>query len=397
MSILRIIKHRISIFYCNFLFAVFHLFPLQDKIVATTFKGKKYGDNPQYIYERIHECLPCIKLLWLKDKRSKDYSLPTWIQPIEYRLRLRTLYHVATAKVLIDTHRYPLWIKKRAGQLFIETWHGGLGLKKIEGDVPAFKKIKVIMDEVEHTNKLSDVFISQSDHLSNIFRRAFGYKGIIWKCGYPKNDMLFGDKELTVNKVRSFFRIPNHFSLFMYAPSFRDSFYEHIDVSVYDVDFEKLKASLETKFGGSWAILVHWHPLFAEQIKSNNMMQKGVIDVTSYSDMQELILASDIVMSDYSSCIFDAALRDIPCFTFATDFEAYKAERGVYYEMEELPFPYARNNEELIKNVMNYDHNAYIQRWKAFKIRTGLHETGHASVDIANKIMEHLSGKKVVW
>lgn len=81
-----------------------------------------------------------------------------------------------------------------------------------------------------------------------------------------------------------------------------------------------------------------------------------IIDATNYPDMQELILAADAFISDYSSCIFDAALRNIPCFTFATDFEKYKGDRGVYYEMDELPFSYAKNNDELISNIKNFNY-----------------------------------------
>lgn len=102
-------------------------------------------------------------------------------------------------------------------------------------------------------------------------------------------------------------------------------------------------------------------------------------------------------MSDYSSIIFDAALLDIPCFTFATDFDEYKADRGVYYEMDELPFPYARNNEELMQNIENYDHAAYLERWQAFKERMGLYEPGNASEVIANKIIEFVQTGKTSW
>ena len=102
--------------------------------------------------------------------------------------------------------------------------------------------------------------------------------------------------------------------------------------------------------------------------------------------------------ADYSSCIFDAALRRIPCFTYATDFDQYKyEERGVYYEMEELPFPYAKNNDELEQNVRTFDMEDYLKKWDAFAVRMGLKETGHAAKDIAEKMADFLNGKKVTW
>ena len=133
------------------------------------------------------------------------------------------------------------------------------------------------------------------------------------------------------------------------------------------------------------------------KLSSDFILSKHVINVTNYSDMQELLKASDVVVSDYSSCIFDAALLDIPCFTYATDFEEYKSKRGVYYEMTELPFPYARNNDELKKNIMNFNQKDYLRKWNAFKEKTGLYETGHAADDVAKKIIQFVDSGKIKW
>lgn len=372
------------------------LFPLKNKVVASTFKGKKYGDNPQYILESLHKSCPNIKLYWLK--QNDDFVLPEWISGVSIASYILKIYQVATAKVIIDTHRFPLWMKKRKGQLFIETWHGGLGIKKLEADVPKFKELEWLMKEVRHTSELADVFISQSDHLSKIYRRAFGYNGQIFKCGYPKNDTLFCDRTSSRVLIRNYYNLDVKQKLLLYAPTFRDEFYTQIDTTVYDVDVKLVQYYLRQKFGGEWTILVRWHPLFSSMLKEQSInVLPNAIDTTSYPDIQELLKACDVVMSDYSSIIFDAALLDIPCFTFATDFDEYKADRGVYYEMDELPFPYARNNDELMKNIENYDHAAYIERWQAFKERMGLYEPGNASEVIANKIIEFVQTGKTSW
>ena len=370
--------------------------PLENKVIASTFKGKKYGDNPQFIYEELHRQNPSLHLLWRKDE-TMEYLLPNWVKSIEYTQNFSSIYHLATAKVVIDTHRFPVWIKKRRGQLFIETWHGGLGIKKIEADVPAFKRLDWLMSEVRHTCQLSDVFISQSEHLSKIYRRAFGYNGQIFKCGFPKNDCLFNDTENVKKKVRDILSIPESKRIFLYVPSFRDYFYSKVDTVAYNVDFPLLRKVLLKRFGCDWTIVVRWHPLFVDELNQCAVENAMIVNATDYPDIQELLMASDIVMSDYSSCIFDAALLDIPCFTFATDFDEYKAQRGVYYEMDELPFPYARNNEELRKNIENYDHEAYLKHWYAFKDRMGLYEPGNASEVIAQKILEFVETGKTNW
>ena len=382
-------------------FVLFHLFGLfkkKSKIVATTMRGRKYGDNPKFIVEKLRELRPDLDIVWFCNEPC-TYDLPEGIKACNYYSPIRKIYEYATAKVWINSHRIESYIKKRKGQLFVETWHGGLGIKKIESD-----QKRVLSDysinEIRNTSRLADVFISNSDHLTNIYRHAFKYEGPILKCGYPKNDILFEDNKDIRKKVKKFFNVGENVKLLMYAPTFRDSFERSgiVDFNLFNIDFTRLKESLTIRFGGEWKILVKWHPVMASYIRDNKISApEGVIDATDYPDMQELILTVDALISDYSSCIFDAAILEIPCFTYATDFEEYKKERGVYYELEELPFPYAKNNEEMMKNIKEFDHKAYIQKWERFKQKTGLVETGHASEIIANKILDFIDGKTVDW
>lgn len=383
-------------FKTKLLFWFFGLLPKQDKVVASTFKGKIYGDNTKFIIEELHRQNPSLKIYWMKSL-AVNYDLPEYIIPISYEKSLLTIFHIATAKVIIDTHRFQSWIEKTHGQCFIETWHGGLGIKKIEADVPSFRNSAYLMSEIERTNKIADVFISQSDHLSNIYRRAFGWKGPIYKCGYPKNDSLIHKKPKDIAAVRQEFQLATRTNICLYAPSFRDYFYHEIDTSVYNIDYSLLKKTLEKRFGGEWHILVRWHPLFANEIVQQSSISNNVIDATKYPNMQQLLAGSDVVISDYSSCLFDAALLEIPCFTFATDFEQYKKDRGVYFEMEELPFPYAINNKELMENISSFDKTSYNQHWEDFKVLTGLHEPGNSTEILSKKIIEFINKGKTQW
>ncbi|MEE1082584.1 MAG: CDP-glycerol glycerophosphotransferase family protein [Paludibacteraceae bacterium] len=392
-------KKRMVEIFTNLLFGICRLFPLKDKVVATCFRGRKYGDNPQFIYEYLYGHNDSIEFVWLKSPLY-DYDLPSWIRSVPYRYSsIRLIYELSTAKVWINTHRFETLWKKRKGQLVIETWHGGLGLKKIEGDVDRVRNTAWEMAEIKHTCELADVFISQSDHLSSIYRRAFGYKGIIFKCGYPKNDQMFANVMGAKSIVKKKLTIMNDKHILLYAPTMRegDQGADIPNLAPYSIDWDSIYKILKEKFGGDWVICVKWHPVLINKMPKDFIKNSNVLDVSKYQDMQELIKASDIMISDYSSCIFDAALLEIPCFTYATDFEEYKADRGVYYEMEELPFPYSKNNEELQYNILNYDYEQYLKRWSAFKNRTGLYESGHASKDIAEKIMDFIKTGKVEW
>lgn len=378
-------------------FYIFRLFPLKNKIVATTMRGRKYADNPKFIIEKIHDLYPEIDLVWLVG-RNCDYELPSYVRPVSYHNLITKVFEMSTAKIWINSHRIENYHRKRKGQCFIETWHGGLAVKKIELDVPRVKQSKWEIEELKTLCKLADVCISNSDNLSNLYRQALGYNGIIFKSGYPRNDVFFADNTKAIENVKKHFEL-NGKKICLYAPTFRDDFERKglFDLSLFDIDVPQIKKSLKNRFGGEWEVLIKWHPILTLYVNENHIHIPGTIDATYYQNMQELLLAVDVVISDYSSCMFDVALRKIPCFIYAKDFDKYKEERGVYFEMDELPFPYARNNDELISNILTYNHDDYIEKWKQFTIRTGLHETGHATEDIANKIIDILNGKIVVW
>lgn len=369
------------------------LFPLQNKIVASTFWGRKYGDNTQFILEELHRLNPGVKIVWIRNFKYK-YDVPGYMKVVSHFAHWRVAFEYATAKAWLDTHRFPGNARKRKGQLVIETWHGGLGIKKIDGDVPKFRAMKRVMDEVRKTSQLADLFISNSGHLTRIYRTAFDYTGKVWKVGYPKNDSLFEDRAPFCKKIRDTYGIPQDTKILLYAPTFRDSFNETgFDKTAFDIDFDRLQSALQERFGGTWKILVRWHPVMANKMGDiAKIYGNAVIDATRYPDMQELIMATDAMLSDYSSGIFDAAMLKMPCFLFVTDFEEYKQDRGVYYELSDLPFPCGKNNDELLERVKNFDEAQYNAAWKAFTEKVGLHETGHASKDIASVIDEFIKG-----
>lgn len=381
------------------IFFLCRLLPLQNKIVATTFSGRKYGDNPQQIIEKVHEKNKNVKLIWLKDTEF-SYETPNYVKEVPFRSYWRKAYEMATAKIWINSHRLEWHIIKRANQTFIETWHGGLGVKKIEMDNKSIPLTKITRLAMKKTSQYADVFISNSDHLNIIYRNAFNYKGPIWKVGYPKNDMLFSKDKVLIsrNHIREHFSLRSSDNILVYAPTFRDSCVRNgVDKSIYSFDCSELIKSLEAKFSGRWTILIRLHPVIANVAKYIIDKQDNVIDATQYPDSQELILGADAFISDYSSMIFDAAMTNIPCFTYAKDYVEYKNSRGLYYNLEDLPFPLATTNEELMNNIKHFDSDSYHSKWEAFKKQMGLVETDSSAEKIADLVNDVIkNGKKVL-
>ncbi len=332
------------------LFYLLRIFPIKkNKVIATAFGGIRYGDNQKPMLEALHEICPETEIVWVK-KRGYEYELPEWMRTVRW-YSLRWIYEHATAKIWINNCLTPDYFLKRKGQLYIETWHGGLGIKKVFGDVQSEKdqKNKRLYERMAN---LADVFISNSDHLSAIYRNVLCYNGPIWKCGYPMNDILFTENAQITEKVKKTLNIPATNKVLLYAPTHRDKFVTEgrVDDSVFFSNFTDLRQSLSQRFGGEWTILLRWHQSQMKML-SGTIIPSNVVNATSYPDMQELLMATDVMMSDYSSCIFDAAMRRIPCFIYASDYNEYKKYRGVYYEMEELPFPKTKDNDEREKNV----------------------------------------------
>ena len=370
------------------LFYVFWIFPLQDKVVGSNFSGKRYGDNTKAIYEYLRSKDDGIQLVWVV-RRPYQYPLPPEIKRIDRDNVFSVAYHYATAKVWVDTHVILPWIQKRKGQMFIETWHGGLGIKKIFNNRNDAAKIPYELFEVDHMNRLADLFVSNSDHISRVYRNAIGYTGPIWRCGYPKNDRLFLDPANARKRVREQLSIPQDAKIAIYAPTFRGL---EMTGDPHDVAVREVVRALGDRFGGEWYFFIRLHPITIRDRLGAFPSDEAIRDVTDYPDFQELVLACDAFLSDYSSGIFDAALLEKPCFVYAKDFEEYKAKNGVYYELDELPFPYAFTNESLIGNIEHYDHELFLEKWSAFMERVGLYETGHATEEIGQLITAYIHG-----
>ena len=199
-------------------------------------------------------------------------------------------------------------------------------------------------------------------------------------------------------KVRNYFNLPSDAFIITYAPTFRDNARTkgEFSMSPYNLDTSLLKAFKTLFKADDCHLVIKLHPYIAKF--SNNLCHNDVHvhDGTQYEDMQELIIGSDALISDYSSCIFDAALFRIPCFIYANDFDDYKKDRGVYFELEELPFPFGRDNDELRDIIFHFNYDDYLNKLEKFEKKVGLYEPGNASEKIAKYICSFINGNYIV-
>lgn len=361
------------------------LFPVnKNKVVIQSFNGRDFCDNPKYIALQLLKKNPRLVIYWALNDMEKS-SLPQGIRPLKFK-SLFYAFHMATAKVWIDNIRKP-YIFKRKNQIYIQTWHGGFGLKNIEKDA-ANSLEAVYLQTAEKDAEMTDLMISNSHTLTKLYRDSFWYEdGEILECGLPRNDKLFGFTEQEVYDVREKLSIPRYVKIALYAPTFR----KNKSLDVYDLDYKMLAKKLGERFGGEWIILLRLHPnvfVLSNNIEFDN---KIIYNASLYSDIQELYMISDVVITDYSSVMFDFMILNRPCLLYASDVEEYRKDRDFFVSIDSLPFPMAQNNEELAEIILNFDETIYNQKVKKFYDFHGFCDRGHASEEVADWIIERIS------
>ncbi len=355
----------------------------KKKVVFSSYYGRGYSDNSKAIAQALLKMKSDAKLVWLVKDEKEAATLPEGITPCPFNSPKR-IWALSTARVWVDNCRKYERFKKK-GQFYLQTWHG-FPLKRIERDAleslaPDYEKGAI------RDSSFIDLLLSNSDFYTDVMRNCFWYDGEIAMYGTPRNDVFINPDPDVNTKVRKAFSLNEDRKLLLYAPTFRA---DH-STDGYRIDASTLHDACEKKFGGEWTVLIRLHPNVATQSKDLFVYDTtSVVDATMYSDMQELLSASDILITDYSSSMFDFALSGKPCFRFANDVEAYTKDRNFYFPFYEIPFPVAESNDEMMSLIADFDFDAYSKKREEFYSNLNFCEDGKASERCAKWITEHL-------
>lgn len=368
-----------------FLCFCMRVFPVQeDKILFCSMKGRSCGGNPMCIAKELAGRGAGYKVVWIAG-REAGKRLPPGMAHVGKGL-LPQAYALATSGVWVDANTKPYGALKRKNQLYIQTWHASYGLKRYGLDFPDRSEL---VDRLiySYNGRIIDLFVSNSRKTSEIYRSAFGYGGRVLECGSPRNDIFFRDPAPYMEKVRCHFGTHGR-KMALYAPTFRKGF----RTGAFRLDYARLRGSLEKRFGGEWVVLARFHPsdMGAGRLPDGDTQ---VLDATRYGDMQELLVACDVLVTDYSSSMFDFALTGKPCFLYAADLGEYEEEQGCYLDPESLPFPLAQDNGGLGRNILAFDEKRYRDGVGRLFAKTGLCENGGACAGVADYIAQWLGGR----
>lgn len=357
--------------------ALFH--KTSKKVVFFNYNGKGYGDNPKYVAKKLHEINPDIELVWMV--KDEDPKMPSYIKQVKL-FSISGMKECASAKVWVSNARLHLFLYKKKNQIYFQLWHGGCGPKKVEGAAED-KMIGWYITAAKHDSKMADYFVSNSKFNSNMIRESFWYTGEILDYGSPRHDPFFKHGISESEAVERELKIDKTDKILLYAPTFR------IDknISVYCWNYEKLLTAVQKRFGGNWDFILRLHPninfLDTEFEFSNN-----ILNGSRYDDMQELIQRADIIVTDYSGVMMEAALAGKYVLLLIPDKKEYLDERGLCIDIESAPFPKGSSCEDLIDIIDKQNFSEYKKSLKAFLSSFEFYDDGLASDRVVSKVLE---------
>lgn len=348
--------------------------------------GKQYGDSPKNIYEEILNQQLDYKKVWVYNKNHRFKDNHT--KKIK-RLSPQYYYYLLKAGYWVNNQNFPSYLKKRPETTYLQTWHG-TPLKKMLNDIEEVHgRSDDYIERVSNAVKNWDYLISPSRYATNAFRSAFRYNGEILETGYPRNDLFYKGNNLEViEKVKNNLKLFEGKKVILYAPTFRDDQTSNNSKFLFDVnmDLHKMKEQL----GGEYIVLLRMHVVISNKLEIDESLEDFVKNASSYPDIQELLLLADILITDYSSVMFDFANTGKPMLFYTYDLDNYRDNiRGFYMNFEsEAPGPLVFNTNELIENINNIKHVklAYQEKYNLFQKRFCLLEDGMASQRVVSKL-----------
>lgn len=362
----------------------------KGKIMFFTFQGD-YTCNPKYIGEEIHRQKLPWKQVWvtLKDVESVKDTFPDYVKVVKFNSK-EYYDELSKSQIWIDNaFNFPKgYIDKKEGQTYVQTMHGSLGLKKIGPDVVDDERRN---ERGFYCGSLTDLCLSNSSFETMVYETSFWKKETIVEVGHARNDIFFiDDKKIAKikKKVCKYFDLEKDVKIALYAPTFRN---EKEAGEFEELDFIKLRDALTKRFGGTWYILNRAHHSSLKSYKESSL--DYVKNANDYPDIQELMMAIDMGITDYSSWICDYVLTYKPGLLYTPDLDAYDHNRGFYYPIQETPFPIGRSNDELVEKILTFDEDVFKKNTDKFLEARGCIDDGHASEHIV-ELLKTIVDKK---
>lgn len=367
----------------------------QNRIFMHNDLAYNYSCNPRFLTEYLLKKYGNELDIVFSVKHPEKYkNLNNGVKFVRFN-SIRYFFYAITAKIFITNSGGFSYLPMSKKQVVINTNHGGGAYKKVGidmfGDTFLFRKdLKLSAD---HTTVSLSTCVKYSDIASQVYLLP---RKIFWEIGMPRNDMLIvGDNERR-QRVRAELKLGIDDKLVLYAPTYRkpdDNYFRDSIAIPYDIDSKAVCDALKKRFGGNWIFALRFHPCVVNKdaFKSNT-----VLDLSDYEEMQDLLLAADAMINDFSSSMWDFMLTGKPSFMYARDMEHYIKTTEVYTPVSEWPFPKALTNEELVRNILIFDAEKYKHDCQHHYHALQGCETGKATELVGEYIYRSTKSKKIL-
>lgn len=363
------------------LYPLWRRLPLKKNVaVYESFWGREFSDNPKALYEYISQNKPDVKNIIIIRDTLTPIKISANTEIVKYK-SWKYYYYLARGKYFFNNVNFPDEYIKRKGVIEVQTMHG-TPLKKLGLDNPGEIPENKINKFIEKCRRW-DYLTVPSDYVGEIAKSAYKYTGKILNTGYPRNDILFSnEKTKNIIQLKQDYHIPADKKVILYAPTWRvkGKFSMPIDMNL-----------LKDQLGDEYVLVVKLHH-FMEQNFSTKGLEDFVYIFGKNHDISDLYILSDVLITDYSSVMFDYALLNKPMIFYAFDYDNYKKnQRDIYFDFQkEAPGAFISTSDEIvyeIKNIENYSER-YKDKIKEFNYKYNQYDEGNASEQVSNIIFK---------
>ena len=337
--------------YLTFFYALFKLLPINRKVILfSSFYGRQYAGDPRAIFETLIAVRGVeLKYVWVLGSMN---SVPSAIRrqcTIVRRYSLRHVYFLAVAQYRIDNCQESYLLRPKEGVVYVQTWHG-TPIKKIAQDIPAPIYDRIKIDWLRDSNSWT-FLLAPSYFVANMLASSFNIdRKKVLPIGQPRNDALTSrfSKEDSIFKKKVFGDRDCDRLVVMYAPTFRDD-----DTSKQHVPFSLEQFS--AKFSEKYVLLLRFHSNIIT-IGPTRTGDNDIINVSEVDDLQSLLRITDVLVSDYSSIVFDFMILNRPIIYYPYDFEHYSnLLRGLYFSFEDLPGQVVHSEDDFFRALSDFN------------------------------------------
>lgn len=370
----------------------------KDVVLFESFNGKLPSDNPYAIYQELVKQTDKANLYWgIKKVHIKEAKQQFPDLNLVPRFSVKWLWLTTRANFWVFNSRMPNWLKKNKDTIYIQTWHG-TPLKKLGADIQ-----EVAMpgnDTEKYKNNFIfeasrwDYLIAPNQYSEDIFKRAFQFKNTFLEIGYPRNDELVNNKnnQKLQDGLKEKIIGKKNGRVILYAPTWRDDYFIKKGSYKFYMPFslEKMVKCL----GQDDTLIIRPHYLVGDSIDIKGYEDR--VKVCMDEAINDLYLISDLLITDYSSVMFDFAILQRPMLFYPYDMAHYKEKlRGFYLDYNEVPGPIAEDEEKLYEFIRNFvsqgQFSGYDRKKERFEQLFCSWESGEASQKITNLIVERES------